>query len=302
MNSFSAKLLIAMLAATMMAAPALAEVIFLKNGKRIQGEIERIRNTKIAIRLAAASNSFGAWVGSSYRHVHIKDIDFVLVNNWAVIKPDSLQRIFERNRGHVVPLSQMYGSEREQLDSVLEQREKAIALFQRSQLQDENSINLGVGMGIPYGGIMGMNLDGNIVRNFNISVGAGRLFIAETGSANYGYNFGGKLFLAPFEQAFRSRISAYYGNNGVQVQEKMMFLPWSSPTKRVEITRRYYGVSVGFGAQWMWGRTKRNGLDFDIIYIVTDGGLGNAAQKLRDEGYDVQESRIKVSFGVRFAF
>ena len=52
--------------------------------------------------------------------------------------------------------------------------------------------------------------------------------------------------------------------------------------------------------QWLWGKTKWGGLDFDIIFIATSG---LDVDKLRDEGFNVEEpGKFKIFIGYRHAF
>ncbi len=147
--------------------------------------------------------------------------------------------------------------------------------------------SFGLGLGVPYG-IFGANLDLNVAPNLNLSGGVGT-----TVFAGIGYNFGLKYFFTPIEQTFRPRISAYYGVNSMVLKE---YIGWNKEDEG----ESYTGISLGIGAQWMWGKTKSNGLDFDIIYLATSG---IDVDELRDEGFDVEEpGKVKISIGYRHAF
>ncbi|MCK4427073.1 MAG: hypothetical protein KAW16_01165 [candidate division Zixibacteria bacterium] len=147
--------------------------------------------------------------------------------------------------------------------------------------------SFGVGLGIPYG-VLGANVDVNIASNFNLSAGVGT-----TVFAGIGYNIGLKYFFTPVERTFRPRVSGYYGVNSVVVKEYIGIA-------KEDEGETYTGLSLGVGGQWMWGNTKSNGLDFDIIYIATSG---LDVDELRDEGFDVEEpGKVKISIGYRRAF
>jgi len=147
--------------------------------------------------------------------------------------------------------------------------------------------SFGVGFGIQYG-IIGANVDVNIARNLNVTAGLGT-----TVFAGAGYNLGLKYFLTPLNRTFRPRIAAYYGVNAIIVKE------YVGITKDDE-GENYTGLSLGIGGQWMWGETKTNGLDFDIMYLATTGW---DLDQLQAEGFDVDEpGKVRVSLGYRHAF
>jgi hypothetical protein len=135
------------------------------------------------------------------------------------------------------------------------------------------------------------------------------------------YNFGAKFFLASQEHSFRPKISAYYGINSV------LEMPATRPSysydeynyksgtsSKVNASARwrsssldgnyksYEGVTLGFGAEVMFGQSKANGLDFDIMYIATEG-YADDMKALEDAGYAMTSTgRIKIAIGYRHAF
>ena len=134
---------------------------------------------------------------------------------------------------------------------------------------DKNS--WGLGFGIPYG-VLGGNIDVNVAENLNISAGLGTTVLA-----GIGYNVGLKYFFSSFENTMRPRVLAFYGVNTL-----------SSIGNQEE---SYTGLSIGGGIQWMWGSTKSNGLDVDIIFVATSSYDG-------DEDY----GKMKLSIGYRHSF
>ncbi len=150
--------------------------------------------------------------------------------------------------------------------------------------------SIGVGFGIPYG-FFGLNLDINLAPNLNITGGVGTSIIA-----GMAYNAGLKLFLVPSTWSFRPRISGYYGTNTIVMITEFI---WIFTT---EECKTYTGTSVGFGAQWMLGKTRTHGVDFDILYIVSSNF---DVIKLLEQGYYVQDegrNGPKFSIGYRYAF
>ena len=140
----------------------------------------------------------------------------------------------------------------------------------------------GIGFGIPYG-ILGVNADYNIISDLNVSFGLGTTIFA-----GVGYNIGFKYFITAKENSFRPRVLAFYGINSMSLIG--------------DEGESYTGFSIGAGFQWMWGQSKTNGLDFDIIYIAT---TGYDVDELRAKypQYQIEElGRVKISIGYRHIF
>ena len=94
MKSLPAKLFIIALSVLLIVTPTLAEVIYLKDGTRIEGRIERITDkNEVVIHVTSAR------VGTSFERVPMKWIDYVRVNAWTDISPDSLESILARSEG-----------------------------------------------------------------------------------------------------------------------------------------------------------------------------------------------------------
>jgi hypothetical protein len=143
----------------------------------------------------------------------------------------------------------------------------------------------GLGLGIPYG-VLGCNVDREIAPNLHLTGGIGTTILA-----GVGYNAGLKYYLVPPGQSFRPRVSAYYGINSMVYVEG----PWG-----YEESESYTGLTLGVGAQWMWGKTQSNGIDFDIMYIATSSW---DLDELERYGIEVEEpGNIKISIGWRHAY
>jgi len=143
--------------------------------------------------------------------------------------------------------------------------------------------SIGAGLGIPYG-VLGSNIDISVSPNVSLSGGIGTTFLAGAG-----YSFGLKYFLKSANSRFRPRFSAYYGVNAIIAEGIGVASDATS----------YTGLSLGLGAQWMWGKNKTTGLDFDIIYIATSN---YDLDQFRQKGYLVSEpSKIGLSLGFRVA-
>jgi len=151
----------------------------------------------------------------------------------------------------------------------------------------------GIGFGIPYG-VLGSNVDFNIAPNFNLTMGFGTTILA-----GMGYSFGAKYFLVGESGSFRPKISAFYGTNAIVTDDS----PYGITTEG----EQYSGLTFGFGAQWMWGKSKKNGIDFDIMYIASSGAFSKDDVDWNgygsyDSAGDSDPGRIKISIGYRRGF
>ncbi|MCX6827686.1 MAG: hypothetical protein NT002_00140 [candidate division Zixibacteria bacterium] len=147
---------------------------------------------------------------------------------------------------------------------------------------DSRTVTMGVGFGVPYG-VLGTNTDISFSDNFSSSMGLGTTILS-----GMAYNFGMRFFLAQPASTFRPRISAFYGVNSIIESGSFLIDEYES----------FEGITLGFGAEMMFGSSKANGLDFDIMYIAT---TGYDADELRSRGYEVSGG-AKISLGYRHAF
>lgn len=144
----------------------------------------------------------------------------------------------------------------------------------------------GAGIGIPFGGLAGVNLDTNIIGPVDLSLSVG------INLSGLGYDIGAKVYLAPEDAKFRPRLSYYYGTNTVVVIQDF----WGN----IVDSDSYNGYTVGVGGSITFGRSRQNGVDFDLLYIVsTEADI----EQLEAEGYDTSGMNgIKISVGYRRRF
>lgn len=144
----------------------------------------------------------------------------------------------------------------------------------------------GVGFGIPYG-VMGVNLDYNIISNFDLSLGLGISPLS-----GFAYNIGGKLYLASEEKSFRPRVSYYYGTN-TTVDETGYY-------DFVDKYTNYNGVTAGIGATVYFGQSSSRGLDFDLLFRVSTEA---DVDQLKAKGYDtddIEERTFSIGYRQKF--
>ena len=141
------------------------------------------------------------------------------------------------------------------------------------------------GAGIPYGGLGG-NLELRIVSGLRFSTGLGSMLCA-----GVGWSLGLRYYPVGSTSHFSPRVSVYYGTNSVL--EKMNL---SNGETRCET---HIGTTIGAGTEIFFGRAKRHGLDFEILYIADyDSTIDKAIERISNED---QNSRFKISLGYRFA-
>jgi hypothetical protein len=141
----------------------------------------------------------------------------------------------------------------------------------------------GVGIGVPYGNVGG-NWDVSLVPDkVDLSLGVGGY--ASTSDDGLAYNAGFKIYLASQKRNFRPRLSCYYGTN-TYVDEGWGVTETS-----------YNGVTVGIGASVAFGRARRHGLDFDLMYCASTEA---DVDRLEKQGYDTSKlDDIIISIGYR---
>lgn len=118
-----------------------------------------------------------------------------------------------------------------------------LARAQASNLEAVPS-RLGLGLGIPYGGIgLGYETGGQL------SGAAGLGFAGELG-----WNLGGRVYFArPDAAKYNWRLTALFGTNTVLLRE----------TQFADVIDTRHGLSIGIGFK------RRNGFDFDLFFPIS---------------------------------
>ena len=137
-----------------------------------------------------------------------------------------------------------------------------------------NYNEVGVGLGIPYGGI-GVNYEFSPVDRFSLDAGAGWT------PGGFGWSVGPRVYFADQSKSFRPRISASYGTVAII---KPQFGDWKTDT----------GCCVGPGFQWVFGQKKNWSLDFDVLYVFY-----NLPRNYRQE-WGTDHVKVSIGFGYHF--
>lgn len=138
--------------------------------------------------------------------------------------------------------------------------------------------SIGAGYGIGYG-ILGVNLEINTFPGLALTAGLGTALFFD-----YAYAVGAKWYFLPSAKNWRPRISVYYGTNTLVIVDDL--------ESGTEYAYTAVGVTTGIGIQRMWGDAKRNGIDFDLLFVVST----TATEKVETW------NRFKLQTGYRFAF
>lgn len=149
--------------------------------------------------------------------------------------------------------------------------------------------SLGTGIGFQYG-LLGVNLDLKVTDNLYATAGVGRLLDIT------GWSVGAKYYFLDADRTWRPRAILLYGVNGALVKQSYFV---------DDEYESFTGISVGLGQSIAFGRSRTHGLDVDLLYRVTDGGLSDRFDELEDEGYDVKNNEggsVFLSIGYRFNF
>ncbi len=150
--------------------------------------------------------------------------------------------------------------------------------------------SLGVGYGLCYGGF-GFNGDFNLSDELALS--------GSIGTFKYvgGYELGIKYFFGDFDWSLRPKLSTWYGVNAIVHANP------SINSGLPKLTEAHKGFCVGAGGEWMFGAKKKNGLDFDLLYIAYTTQT-KRLKELESQGYSKfsRGSPILVSLGYRYTF
>jgi hypothetical protein len=153
--------------------------------------------------------------------------------------------------------------------------------------------SFGIGFGIPYGSsfvLPGVNFETNVSDSVTIGFGLG---YADPINVLVGYACRMNYYVSSREKTFQPRISVIYGvNRVIYVNPGHSSISYESKI----------GINWGIGAKCMFGEEKKNGFDFDIIFLVTPTPY-EVKNEYRNRGYNVNaEEVVRFSFGYRLDF
>jgi hypothetical protein len=143
--------------------------------------------------------------------------------------------------------------------------------------------SFGIGAGIPYGGVLGVNIDYTLTKNLDLTIGYGETIFAGTGKA-----IGLRYYPNPSES--KLRYSLIYGTNAIIQDSDCALFIFCDDNSSYE----GFNLSVGWGS-----RDEKRGWDFDFILILTSDAW-DEIEKLRKAGDSIKNNtdpRLTISFG-----
>jgi hypothetical protein len=143
-----------------------------------------------------------------------------------------------------------------------------------ASLTQANSLQYEIGIGVPYGGLYGGNINYEVINDFDAFIGFG---ITMAGS---GYSIGTRYY--PISNI---RLTGVYGTNRVVGNSEY------TGSNSVKPYKSHKGLSFGIGYYY----TKGSGFVIDLIYIATSN-----APKDATEGVFKGAPDVTVSLGYRF--
>jgi hypothetical protein len=150
--------------------------------------------------------------------------------------------------------------------------------------------SFGFGVGLTYGTI-GFNGEIFITDHIGLMAGYGTAIYAPV------WNVGTRLYLRSSQCTWRPRITALWGINSLLLRDN----EYDEPDSEYKV-EKFEGLTLGFGQQWMWGESKRHGMDLDLMYIATSA-IYDRVEELNAEGDNIQNSgRVKINLGYKFSF
>lgn len=162
-----------------------------------------------------------------------------------------------------------------------------VIVLHPSNGQPFKNSSIGVGIGVPYGAL-GLNTEVALQKHLSVSAGIGTTIFAGTG-----YAVGARAYLGKPDATWRPRLSAHYGINSIIKLDKQ------------SDGQKFSGLSLGAGLLGMFGGKIRNGIDVEIIYLATTGGLEDEIERLNNSGtfsHIDTPGKIKLLLGYRIGF
>ena len=160
--------------------------------------------------------------------------------------------------------------------------------------------SFGYGFGNLYSNT-GFNLNYFLTDNISLLVGYGT-FTASNEEPKQSEKFsapvfGVRYFFKSFSDIRRPVISISYGEVGISKRDSNV----NNNTNLVEFTQ-HKGVRLGVGAQFMFGKKKKHGFDFEYCYHIVSEYHDYYLENKEIWGGDNSPSRVGFSLGYRYAF
>jgi hypothetical protein len=149
-------------------------------------------------------------------------------------------------------------------------------------------LDIGTGLGLDYGGIIGINVAYIPIPYLSFFVGTGWELMA------FGWNTGIKIHAIPEDSrhVFRINFKIMYGVNGA-----------TSVVNADGYDKVFLGFTPGIGFEFMFGSNKSNGFDFDLNFPIHGSDLDNEIKIIRNDGATISDPLpIAISLGYHHEF
>ena len=145
-------------------------------------------------------------------------------------------------------------------------------------------VDLGIGLGLDYGGLLGAKIAFLPIPNVDAFVGVGYYLFS------MGWNVGATWHILPSTQRYtlRPNIKIMYGTNG-----------GTTVSGNSDYNKNFYGFTPGVGLEIMFGHGKRNGFDLDVNFPIHGQDFWDQIDMMKN---DPQLDNVKTPWPVAFAF
>ncbi|NVO21459.1 MAG: hypothetical protein HXX13_17290 [Bacteroidetes bacterium] len=150
----------------------------------------------------------------------------------------------------------------------------------------KHNFDFGTGVGLDYGGIFGVKM----------AVIMPWPYVSVFGSAGiqlvgFAWNMGATFHIVPetSKSVFRPNIKLMYGVNRV-----------TKVTGTTKYDKMFTGFTPGLGLEFMFGRKKANGFDFDLNIPIQGKAFYDQVQKMKDDPEVGTVSMMPVAFSIGF--
>jgi len=130
----------------------------------------------------------------------------------------------------------------------------SLALNEKSKQQyEKHYVDLGIGFGLDYGGLAGIKIAYLPIPCVSVFASGGYYLFG------FGWNAGATWHILPSTSRYtlRPNIKIMYGVNG-----------GTMVASADEYNKMFYGVTPGAGLEIMFGKRKKNGIDFDLNFPI----------------------------------